>query len=178
MKQLVFKSSKSQMKIQEMIFMILGLFFFLMLVFLAYIAFSTANLKDIAQAKYRDDAVLLAAGLAGSPELSCPDNIGIGSFVCVDADKAIVLANRQEYSKFWDVNSFRIEKIYPVSERPIICTTDNYPNCNNIVIVKNKTSMKEDYSTFVSLCRIENSENNFYNKCELGRILITPKIVK
>lgn len=178
MKSIISANLKAQMKIQEMIFMILGLAFLLILLFLFYIAFSTGNIRNLAESKLRDSAVTLASGLAGSPELSCPEGLGIGSFVCIDADKAAAMANRQEYSKFWDVNSIRIEKVYPISEKKIICSMNNYPDCNIFIIVSNKTAVKEDYSTFVSLCRKESINEEFYNKCELGRILITPKTIK
>ena len=159
--------------------MLIGLAFLLILLFLFFISFSLSSIRNVAEQKSRDNTVLLAAGLAQSPELSCVGGMGMGSsFVCIDSDKAMALANQKNYGNFWDVNSIRIEKIYPLSDRTIICSMNNYPDCNTFIIIKNKTAVKEDYSNFVSLCRRESIDDKFYDKCELGKILITPKVVK
>ena len=159
--------------------MVLGVALFFIIVFLFFIAFSLNNVKDTAREKSRDDAILLASKLAGSPEFACPATSSEGSsFICVDSDKILALSMNKEYTKYWDVNSIRIDKVYPYDGRKVVCNMGNYPNCNSFIIIANKTSSVEEYSSFISLCRPENKENNFYNLCELGKIVISPKIIK
>ena len=178
MKNINLCSNRSQMKVQEMIFMLLGLAIFFILILLLYVTFSMSSVQNTVKEKSRDDAVLLASRLAGSPELGCVSGIS-GSAVCVDADKLIALTYHPDYQRFWDINSLRIERVYPYEGRTIPCIIENYPNCNSFVIIKNKSSSVEEYSSFVTLCRKESIEGlGFYDKCELGKIVVTPKVVK
>ena len=173
------KNKCSQAKIQEMIFMLLGVALFFIIVFLFFVTFSLNNVKTSAIEKSKDDAILLASKLAGSPEFACPSISSEGSdSICVDSDKILALSMDKDYLKYWDVNSIRVDKIYPASDKKTICNMGNYPNCNSFVIISNRTPNVEEYSSFVSICRTENKDNNFYNLCELGKIVISPKIIR
>ena len=172
------KNKCSQAKIQEMIFMLLGVALFFIIVFLFFITFSLNSVKDSAKEKSRDDAILLASRLAGSPEFACPSISSGGSgFICIDGDKVLALSMQKDYARYWDVNSIRIDKVYPAITGKTICNIGNYPNCNSFVIIANRTSQVEEYSSFVSICRTENKDNNFYSLCELGKIVISPKVL-
>ncbi len=158
--------------------MLLGLAVFFVLVFLFYITFSMSNVKNVAAEKSRDDAVLLAVRLAGSPEFNCVGGVSEGSAVCVDTDKVMALLSHPEYKQFWDVNSLRIEKVYPSSDKTILCSLGDYPNCNTFNIISNKSSGVEEYSSFVVLCRKNSLGESIYNLCELGKIVVSPKIIE
>jgi len=76
--------------------------------------------------------------------------------------------NINKYSGFWGVSGIEIRKIYPESSR-IECTSENYPNCDEIRIIKNSGT---GVSNFVALCRKENIDNVIQDKCELAKIIV------
>jgi hypothetical protein len=162
------KSKKTQSRIQEMIFMILAIAVFFILVLLFYLAVSLGNIKRTAEAGTRSGAILLIAGLAGSPEFNCPESSGI----CVDTDKLLVLSNYSEYSRFWNVAGLRVERVYPILEKNIICNKFNYPRCNIYLIVPSKSQNVVRDESYVSLCRIEYKNEHRYTQCDLGKIIV------
>ena len=166
----ILTSKKSQIKIQEMSFMIIGIMIFFLLVLLFWLAVSLSGLRQTAAASSRANAILLAASLSGTPEFGCADS----SSLCVDSDKLLALKNHPEYSRFWDVAGIKVEKVYPPSSSTIECRTGNYPSCTSYTIV-NATSTENTvtYSSYISLCRREYAEGYAYQQCDLGRIEVT-----
>lgn len=157
---------KSQIKIQEMSFMIIGIFIFFTLVLLFYLSFSLTNLRQNVEVSSRSKNVLLLSSLAGTPEFSCPST----ETVCIDEDKLLALKNHPIYASFWDVNGLVIERTFPEMNSTTECTLSNYPNCNKFTLVIPKNQSVAD-STFVSLCRREKNTYT-YQRCELGKILV------
>ena len=167
-KKMVTKNKKAQMKMQQMIFMLIALTLFFVLVglFLIMVVFSGA--KESAALLEERDALLLVSKLANSPEFSCGGAFGGVKINCIDSDKIMALkSNINRYSNFWGVDGIKIKKIYPEEED--VCTFENYPVCGEITLF---TGRGTGVSNFVALCRKENIEGQIHDKCELARIIV------
>jgi len=168
----ILKCKRSQMKIQQMAFMLMAVTLFFVLVGLFFLVFGFSNLKDSATSLREQNAMLLVTRLANSPEFSCGrafDNAGTN---CVDADKAVMMqANSGKYAGFWgEVTNIEIRKVYPV-ENDVDCNIGNYPNCNVIKIIDSKTTGY--YQTnFVALCSKASDGVGVYDKCEIARLMV------
>lgn len=165
-------NKRAQTGIQEMSFMIIALAIFFVLVLLFYIAISFSGLKKTVEMGSRDSAILLIARLSGSPEFACADS---KIDLCVDTDKIMALTLSSAYKNFWVVDGLRIEKVYPSTDKTVLCEFGNYPNCNTFVLIKNKTSDIIEDTSFVTLCRKEVKNGYNYDRCELGKIKVTTK---
>jgi hypothetical protein len=163
------KSKLSQMKINEMIFMVLALVLFFVIALLFYLSIIFVNIKSGVQQSSRDRNIMLVSRLADSPEFGC----GASKANCIDTDKLIVLMSRQAYAGFWVVDGLVVEKISQ-NEQAKECSIGNYPNCNVFTIVKQKNNTIGD-SSIVSLCRIETKNSYVYDKCEIGKISVWSK---
>lgn len=166
-------NKKAQMKIQQMAFMLMAVFFFFALVGMFVVVFKFSGLKESAAILEEKNAILLVSRLANSPEFTCGNSFGSAKVNCVDADKIMVLKDHiGDYSGFWGVSNIEIRKTYPAVSEEIICTRSNYPRCNIIQIVSNETS-GTGVSNFISLCRKESLEGSSYNKCEIARLIVS-----
>ncbi len=125
-------------------------------------------MKESAALLKEEGALLLVSKLANSPEFSCGDAFGTTKTSCVDSDKAMALKNNiDKYSGFWGVDGIEIKKIYPEDLEE--CTSENYPDCGEIVLLPGKGT---GVSNFVALCKKENVEGWIYDKCELAKIVV------
>src|SRR3972149_1119244 len=159
-----------QVKIQQMAFMLIAVTLFLVVagVFILVIRFS--SLRGTAELLEERNALLLASKLADSPEFSCGNAFGTARSNCIDTDKVMALTFRlQNYSGFWGVDGIEIRRIYP-AVTGTECSLENYPACDRITILDSEKGT--GVSNFVSLCRKEQG-TFIYDKCELGRIIIT-----
>lgn len=163
------KSRNSQVRVQEMIFMLIGLTVFFAIVLLFFLSFSLNGLKKDVQASSRQGSILLVSRLAASPEFECAET---DIALCVDADKVIALMNYAEYKRFWKVQSLKIEKIYPPSNNTVQCSLNNYPNCNTYTIINNNVTGIIEDASYITLCRKEYKNGYPYNLCELGKMII------
>jgi len=172
-------NKKSQMKIQQMAFMLVAVTLFFVLVGLFVLGIGFSGLKQSSETLEKENAVLLVSELANSPEFSCGEVYKYGDSYCVDEDKVMALKNMDEYSNFWDVNSIEIRKVYP-SENEIECSKENYPDCNVIKVYSRGSNQEIFKSSFISLCRkekvLETGEN--YDKCEIGKLLVSYEVQK
>jgi len=165
---MITKNKKAQMKLQQMIFMLIAVTLFFVLVGLFFITIVFSGAKESAALLEERNALLLVSKLANSPEFSCGEAFGGSKTNCIDGDKVMALKNNiNRYSNFWGVDGIEIKKIYP--ENPRVCTPENYPNCGEITLF---TSGGTGISNFVALCRKENIEGETRNKCELSRIIV------
>lgn len=162
---MVLNKKLGQMKVQEMLFMLLFLFVFFIIVFLFYLRFSLGSINKDYYISSREEAIELVSRIADSPELSC----GHSRLLCVDGDKLIALINHDRYKSFWSINGLVVTKIYPYNNQTIKCSLANYPNCNTYVIKEPNGSYVSD-SSYVTLCHKEYQDSYTYNKCELGKI--------
>jgi hypothetical protein len=169
---------KAQMKIQQMMFVLMAITLFIILVFLFVIVFKTSGLKKQATEIAENEALLIVMKLANYPEFSCGNSFGTGKIACVDADKIIALIDIKAYEDFWPVDGIKIRKIYPKSEQDVVCTRSNYPDCNLFDILPKSSEGGAWQSNFVVLCRKESYEKESYDKCELARIMVSYKILK
>jgi len=153
-----------------MIFMLVGLTLFFVLVGLFMLSFVFSGLKDSKSLLNEQEATLLVSKLSNSPEFSCGGAFGTDKVNCIDIDKVLVLREEiEDYKGFWGVEGIEILKIYPRSTGE--CTSQSYPNCEILTVLKSK-KLGIDKSTFVSLCRKEGSRGSFYDKCELGKLVV------
>lgn len=163
---------KGQLKIQQMAFMLVAVFFLFILAGMFFLSINLYNLKKTAVNLEEQNSMLLASKLANSPEFSCGNSFGGSRLNCIDFDKVISLNDRREdYEEFWGVAKIEIRKIFP--EDNSICTKDNYPECGIITILDRKVNTLPASPNFVSLCRKEANERMLYDKCELAMLLIT-----
>lgn len=150
------KSSKSQMKIQQMAFMIVALLLFFVIAGLFFLSYSTSSLKDDAALLKEEQAVTSLKVIATMPELVCE---GSYSGLCIDEDKAQVMAN-QDYSGFWPVSSIKIYSVYP----------DFY----NISVYSSNQKSNKMYSTYTTLCK-KTKEAGYRYQCSLAKLLVGVK---
>ncbi|MEK6875222.1 MAG: hypothetical protein AABX30_00905 [Nanoarchaeota archaeon] len=168
------KNKKAQLKIQQMAFMLIAVTLFFVLVGLMILTIYMGGLKDTANILEEEKAIQLISKLANSPEFSCGD-VFSRTTNCIDMDKAVAIKGVKDYNDFWEVNGLTIKRIYPQETGNKECTLANYPGCDKLTIVEKSGSFIE-YSNFVSLCRKELDVNQEkYDKCELGIILVSPK---
>jgi len=167
------KDRAGQMKIQQTTFMLLAVTLFFAMVGLAFVGFKISGLKNEATDVKQLNAQLLVTKLANSPEFSCGNSYGTSKINCVDAEKVMALKqNQEDYKGFWGVSNIEIRKIYPKMNGNVECTSVNYPNCNIIRIYPGNVVGTYE-SNFVSLCRKDSSNGNFYNKCEMAKLLVS-----
>lgn len=175
-KMMLTKKKKAQMKIQQMAFMLIAVTLFFVLAALFIITIRFSGLRGSAELLEEKNALLLASKLADSPEFACGDTFGQAMTNCIDTDKAIALKeNIGKYRGFWGagVDGIEIRWIAPV-ERQGECNIENYPDCGKITFVNANSGT--GIANFVSLCRKESDFDEgmgIYDKCELGRIIVT-----
>ena len=163
---------KSQLKIQQMAFMLIAVTLLFAFVGLFVISIRTSGLTERANLLAEENAIELVGKLANSPEFSCGE-LFEGRSNCIDADKTMVLKEAKEYDGFWDVNEIKIKRIYPAESKEIKCTEENYPDCNVIEIYSDDSENRNYKSNFVSLCRKEQVEDSIKNKCEIAKLMVS-----
>ncbi len=164
---------KGQMKIQQMVFMLMAVTMFFVLVGMFVVVIKFSGLKKTATQLGEENAMLLASKIANSPEFSCGEAFGGQRTNCIDADKVMMLKeNIKKYENFWGVTNIEIRTIYPLITGDVICDLGNYPSCN-ILRLRNKNITGFDLSNYVSLCRKSSDEIGNYDKCDLAKIMIS-----
>jgi len=159
------KSKKGQLKIQEMIFMLLGVVLFFILVGLFALTLLYSNVQKEARIIAETKTLSSITNLADSPEFAC-----VGKSNCVDFDKALALSTNKNYQNFWPFSSLAVLKINPQNNSIVDCNLANYPNCDKLVVYDKNVKQEKVIASFVAICRTENEEG-IYEKCELGKFL-------
>jgi len=156
---------KAQMKIQQMVFMILAVFIFFILVGLFFLAIQLKDVGKNAEILNKNQAISSLEVLANMPEFNYKSEWSMS----LDEDKLKILSGNfsKDYEAFWPVSSIRVYKIYPVFEEPIKCPGNN---CNYYEIYNSKESTNNTYSTFVSLCSKTKEFDSDYDRCEVAKI--------
>jgi len=168
---------RGQFKIQQMAFMLIAVVIFFALVGIFVLAFRLSTMKETATALQEENAMLLVAKLADSPEFSCGYSYGDTRVNCVDFEKVMMLKQDiSKYKNFWGVSNIEIRKIYNYgTEQEKLCGLSNYPACNTLKLIESSSS-GYDYSTFVSLCWKEKKElGRVYDKCEIAKFTVRYK---
>jgi|WetSurMetagenome_2_1015567.scaffolds.fasta_scaffold72036_2 hypothetical protein len=167
------KNNKGQLKIQQMIFMIIGVVLLFVLVGLFFLSISLNKIQKEATNLAEKNSMTLVSKLANSPEFSCENAFGSNKPDCIDFDKVMILKKDiEKYYDFWGVAKIEIRKVYP-DEGNISCTSENYPNCGDLKILNKNVEVLSYSSSFISLCRKEASQAGPYDKCELARLMIS-----
>ena len=162
-------NKKSQLKIQEMAFMLVAVILFFVLVGLFAASIVYKNLKESATTIEKEETLSAISNLAGTAEFICTNNRPN----CVDEDKLMALIGKKSYENYWPFTSLKILKFsgFTKKEKDFIkCTIQNYPNCDIFEIYDEKSSNENVVHSFVALCRVE-FEKDSYEKCEIAQIL-------
>lgn len=163
-------NKKGQIKIQQMAFMLMTIFILFVIIGVIVISIKTASLKQAATEYAREEALTLVSKLANSPEFSCGNSYGNQKSDCVDFDKAMALKNNiNNYKELWSVTNIEIRKL---PNENVLCTEENYPDCDTLQIINNTVS-GYSVSNFVSICYKINDGNEVLNKCDLGKIIVS-----
>ena len=155
------KNIKAQLKIQQTAFMLIFLTIFFSMVGILFVSFYMNSLKQNVNILNENKAIILSQFLYQSTEFSCPDS----SSYCIDSDK-LLFFNSTKYKELFPVTYIKISKV--TSEPEIKCIQGNYPNCNTFEF-EFKEHEKICKSSFVALCRQENSEQGPYREWSNGR---------
>ena len=161
---------RGQMKIQQMAFMILAVFFLFILVGLFFLAFELKDVhRDAAQLE-KEQAITSLGVIADMPELNCDSR----ERLCLDKDKLKIMSGNfgKNYDSFWPVASVRVYQIYPAFDEQIECPA---VRCNYYEIFKSDQKDVREYSTYVSICE-KVDEGYRYDKCDIGKLLVGMRI--
>jgi hypothetical protein len=165
------KNIKSQVRMQEMAFMLVGVILFFVFVGLFGFAILFNMLRTDAQQTAENNALLAVKNLAGSPEFYCASS----KTNCIDADKVMALSNNQNYDKFYSFSRLEIIKssAFKKNRKDMVkCTMANYPNCEEIVVYDKNVDFEKSVSSYVALCRVEIEYGANYQKCELAKLVV------
>lgn len=155
-------SSRGQMKIQQMAFVLIALVLFLVLAGLFVLTISSSSLRQKAELQREAQALEQVRKLATSPEFSFTSSGDCES--CIDLDKVFALKERASYKGFWKLPLIKIIK---TGEDLVECSELNYPNCGAITLANQTQNVVAPRGAFVALCR---HTNKGYS-CEMGKII-------
>lgn len=158
---------KADMQIQQMAFMIVAVFIFFGLVGIFFINIQIKKLGGNAASLQRDQAISSLQVIADMPELAFKSS----ETLVLDEDKLRVMSEDfgKNYESLWPVASIDVYKIYPKPEKFIKCPAQN---CNHYKIYDNNQTSKQTYSTFVSICSKQKESGSFYERCEIGKLVV------
>ncbi len=160
----IFKN-RGQMKIQQMAFMLVGVFFFFMLVGLFLIRVQLGTITETVERLEQESAIESLEVIASMPELNC-DSV---TSLCLDRDKLGILSGDTIYSDFWPVASIKVYLVSSEFETEILCPE---VNCNYYEIFDNGQTNKKEVSTFVSVCETATESGYVYDNCEVGKLVV------
>ena len=163
------KQKKAQMKIQQMAFMIVAVFFFFALVGLFFLRLSLGNLSGEVDRLNSDQAITSLKVISSMTELNCDSK----EEMCLDEDKLNVLSSEfgKTYEDFWPIASIKVTtfSFFNQTSIKIKCPAQN---CNYYEIYDNNQINNETRSSFVSICKKVNNAGSINNVCEIGRLEI------
>lgn len=177
---------KSQIKIQEMAFMLVAVVLFFALAGLFLFSIFYINMMKEANSLKEFKTLSSVVNLAKSPEFSCVDS----QSNCVDEDKLINLVDRKVYKNFWQFSSLKLIKntaLNKSKDKLVECNLGNYPDCDEFVIYDKKASSEayasgekvkneRQIESHVAICRIEYQEG-YYEKCEIGKLIAGTEVI-
>ncbi len=156
---------KGQLKIQQMSFMIIAVFFFFVLVGLFFVSYYAKSIRSGAARLEEEQAIASLQTLMDMPELNY---YGTGyEILSLDEDKLLVMS-AQDYGELWPVVSIGVYKVYPAFEEKIKCPAQN---CNYYEVYNSEQGDIRTYSSFVSICKKERM-GYVYDRCEIGKLVV------
>lgn len=158
-------NNKAQMKIMQMIIMILAVFIFFALVGIFLINISATDLQKDYLELQREYTISLIESMVNSPEFVCSSR----ETWCVDQDKVEIMSGEfgKKYADFWGVSSIEILRVYPNNETKIINCPNS--NCNYYKIYQSEQNVTQTYSAYVSMCEKVSGANT---NCELVKFIL------
>ena len=159
---------KAQMKIQQMIFMIIAVFIFFILVGLFVLNVQLRGLKGTSEELKETETINSLTIVTTMTELSCPTS----DYFCLDGNKLEVMANKKSYSELWPIASLEVYKTYPSFSKVVPCPG---VDCNYYKVFDNSQTQTQKVSTYVSLCYQKKKNNQQYEDCEIAKVLIGVK---
>jgi hypothetical protein len=157
---------KGQFKIQQMVFILVGIIILFGIVSIFFVSIRFGSLKSNVEDLRKEAVFTQVRKMAGTPEFKWIQSDDCSS--CIDLDKVFLIKNRTAYQGFWaDISLLKVSRAYPTYQAEE-CTNNNYPECNSITLV-NKGNY-EAYEAFVSLCRFDDELKQ--TKCELGKVIM------
>lgn len=156
------------MKIMQMAFMLVAVFFFFVLVGLFFIGIRFSDIQSSAAQLQREQAISSLSVIANMPEL----NFDSAQSFTLDEDKLRIMVGGfgDVYEKFWPVASVSVYKLWPVATELKECPG---VGCNYYKLYDNKQSNTRTYSTFVSICK---KLKGGYDECVIGKLEVGVKI--
>jgi hypothetical protein len=170
-------SKRAQLRIQEMAFMLLGVFLFFSLVGIFAFTIVFTGVSDSARQIAEDRTLSSVTSLANTPEMSCVAS----KSNCIDGDKLINLVGRDIYGELWPYSSLRVIKFSGFTKDEdglILCTKANYPNCDLFNIYDKEVSNERAISTHVALCHKELENGHTYDRCETAKIIAGTRLIQ
>ena len=151
---LAFNSTKGQIKIQEMAFVLLAIVLLAIIATVFFIKFQSSRLTEAADYARQQTAISLLDKVASMTELSCKEEE-----ICLDEDKLMIVKNNQTEmaNLFQGIKEIKIKKIHP--------STDE-------IIFYKSGQKNESYSTFVNVCKQRKSGYSFEWSCEMAMLII------
>ncbi|MDP2946566.1 MAG: hypothetical protein Q8N88_00485 [Nanoarchaeota archaeon] len=156
------------MKIQQMAFMILAVFFFFILVGLFFLSLQFRDMKNIFNELQKEQAISSLQTISNMQELNYKTNEPF----TLDEDKLTAMKNIESYENFWPVSSIKVYKI-SANDKLINCPAFD---CNYYEVYNDGQKRVRDYSTFVSICKRVREFEYVYDKCEVGKLVVGVKL--
>jgi hypothetical protein len=169
---------RGQMKIMQMLFMIVGVFFFFVLAGLFFLGIMFKDVRGGADELAREQAISSLEILAAMPELSYGDREAMS----LDEDKLRVMVEGYgaSYGNFWPIASLEVYKIYPAFDSVVPCPAANCnyyniytdPRYENLQVGDSGQGNIEKVSSYVSICKRIRELGSVYDRCEVGKIVV------
>ena len=173
------KQRKSQLQIQEMAFVLVGLILFFALLMLFFAVFQQAKIKSLAEQVRREETVAKLHTIINMPEFSCREAF------CIDEEKLIAFSQIdklkiEKYQQKFDkanIVLIKVERVWPLQPGQTQTQCDNSnrpPNCGYHVIYNNTAGKNyEGHSTFVPMCYHSDGL-----RCDVGKIVVAFELPK
>lgn len=163
--------NKGQMKIQQMAFMIVAVFFFFILVGLFFLGIQFKDVKSGVAQLQKEQAISSLRVITDMPEL----NYDSSDSITIDEDKLKIMSGNfgLNYDLFWPVASVEVYKIYPAFDEVKKCPG---LGCNYYEVYNNGQKNIQTYSTYVSICKKTKEHSSVYDRCEIGKLVVGVKI--
>jgi hypothetical protein len=160
-------SCHGQMKIQQMAFMIMAVFFFFILVGLFFLGIQFRGVEEGAQESQMKQTLSSLEVIADMPEL----NYNSDRAMSLDEDKLRIMSGNfsDNYEDFWPVASIEVYKIFPRPAEFVKCPA---LDCNYYDIYDSGQDNIQKYSTYVSVCKRVRESGQTYERCEVGKLYV------
>jgi hypothetical protein len=159
------------MKIQQMAFMIVAVFFFFILVGLFFLGITFKDVEKNAAYLEKEQTISSLKVITDMPELS----FGFSKSMAVDEDKLRIMVGNfsSDYDLLWPVASVGVYKFGSGDNEMKKCPG---ADCNYYEVYDNGQSNVKTYSTFISICNRLMEGGSVYDKCEIGKLIAGVKI--